>query len=274
MADIMVLKANGQREPFRWNKVKNALSRVGISGRTAGEVIARLQSSLYDGITTKKIYRMLYQIIDEMKPEVSHRFNLKNALFELGPEGHYFEDFIAKLMEKEGYNAISRQMIQGKFLNHEIDVVAQKTGKRYMVECKFHNLEGTKCSIQTALYVYSRFLELVEGYKIGKCEKFDKPWLVTNTKFSEDVITYIEGMGIPATGWRYPIKDSLEVKIDKTKCYPVSALEMDRESLSLLLRNSIVSVFDLPETEEKLRYLTGVKPKSASNIIERLHQIR
>lgn len=143
-----------------------------------------------------------------------------------------------------------------------------------MVECKFHNLEGTKCSIQTALYVYSRFLELVEGYKIGKCEKFDKPWLVTNTKFSEDVITYIEGMGIPATGWRYPIKDSLEVKIDKTKCYPVSALEMDRESLSLLLRNSIVSVFDLPETEEKLRYLTGVKPKSASNIIERLHQIR
>ena len=272
--EISVVKVNGQKENFRWSKVRHALSRVGISGKSSDLVMEKLRGQLYDGITTKKIYQILYRIIDEMRPEVSHKFNLKNALFDLGPEGYHFEDFISRLFEREGYRTRVRQIVRGRLLNHETDVVAQKNGKQYMIECKFHNQPGIKCSIQTALYVYARFLEIVEGSKIGNCEKFDRPWLITNTKFSEDVVTYVEGMEIPATGWRYPIKDSLEVKIDKTKCYPISAIDMDKESRAMLLKNNIVSVFDLPESAEKLRLISGLKPKSAASIIERLHQIK
>ncbi len=272
--ELMVVKENGEKEPFSEEKVGNALKRAGLSPKEMKEALARLRPKLYDCITTKKIYALTYDMLEEMKPEVSHRYNLKRALQEMGPEGYVFEDFMARLLTLEGYQAQLRQIIPGRCVAHEIDVVASKGKNNFMVECKFHNQPGTKCRIQTALYVYARFLDLLEGAKMGKCMDFSKPWLITNTKFSEDVIAYAECMEIPLLGWRYPFRESLEVMIDRAKCYPVSVLRVGNDTMRRMLAKKIITVSDIPETPEKLAAISGIPISKCREIAEHAQYAR
>ncbi len=271
MSDIWVLKEDGQKERFSPEKVRRALQRSGLSSREADIALKQLRPKLYDGMTTKSIYKLVYQLLEEMKPEVSHKYNLKRALQHLGPAGYEFEDFIAQLLKFEGYDTELRQSIEGRCVVHEIDVVARKDKEEYMVECKFKNQPGYKCRIQTALYVYARFLDLKGN---GSNKKFTKPWLITNAKFSNDVIAYAECMGIPLTGWRHPFRYSLEAMIDKSRCYPVSVIKMGDRTLRQLLRKKIVTVFDLPESPQKLSDITGISVRKARDIIRKAEHTR
>lgn len=237
-------------------------------------VLERLRPRLHDNITTKKIYSLIYDIVESMRPEVSHRYNLKRALFEIGPEGYGFENFVARLLSLRGFRTELRQSIQGRCVSHEVDVVAAKDGEAYAIECKFHNQYGTRCRIQTALYVYARFLDIGEGAKKGLCRKFSRPWLVTNTKFSEDVIRYAECMDFPLLGWRYPLQSSLEALVDGTRCYPVSVIPMGHDVIGRLVSKGIVTVFDIPESPQKLAELSGLPIAKAREIVERAEYAR
>ncbi|MDD5172169.1 MAG: restriction endonuclease, partial [Candidatus ainarchaeum sp.] len=186
-----------------------------------------------------------------------------------GPEGYEFEDFVAKLLSLQGYRTELRQVVQGKCITHEVDIIAAKNRESYAVECKFHNQPGAKCRIQTALYVYARYLDLAAGAEKGTCRKFTKPWLITNTKFSDDVVAYAECMDIPLLGWHYPFKEGLESMIDRTKCYPVTVINMSNDILRRLLSKKIVTVFDIPESADTLVGMTGVPHATAKEIVER-----
>jgi hypothetical protein len=271
---ITVIKESGEKENYDPSKVKDALRRAGLSGKGADDLVARLERRLHDGITTKKIYQIVYEYLDEMKPEVSHKYNLKRALLEIGPAGYEFEDFTAKLLSLEGYRTEVRQTVQGKCVTHEIDVIAAKGSDTHLIECKFYNQAGLRCRIQTALYVYARYLDVCEGAKLGTCRKFTGPWLVTNTKFSDDVVKYAECMGIPLLGWRHPLENGLEAMIDRTKCYPVTVIPMREDVRGRLLGRKIVTVFDIPESAEKLAGLTGISIRLAGEIVERAKYAR
>ncbi len=271
---IWVVKESGEREPFDRQKARGALRRTGMSGKESDTALARLEERLHDGITTKKIYAILYEIIEGMKPQVSHKFNLKRALFDIGPEGYEFEDFIGKLLVTQGYGVELRQIMTGMCVSHEIDVLAQKNSHSYSIECKFHNQYGTRCRIQTALYVYARFLDLREGSKKGLCKKVTKPWLITNTKFSEDVIRYAECMDFPLLGWRYPLQDGLETLIDRTRCYPVTVIPMSRDIIGRLLSRKIVTIADIPENAQGLSDLSGIPLAKAREVVERAEYAR
>ncbi|HSB47654.1 MAG TPA: restriction endonuclease [Candidatus Bilamarchaeum sp.] len=269
MSEIWVTKESGERELFDPKKALVALERAGLGAGDAKEVLGQLESEIYDGISTKKIYGMLFDLVDRMRPEVTHKFNLKRALMDIGPEGYDFEDFISKLLNTHGYDTLTRQTLQGKCVTHEIDVIASKERKSYMMECKFHNQPGARCRIQTILYVYARFLDLREGAKAGLCRSFAAPWLVTNTKFSEDVITYAECKGLPLLGWHYPYRNSLEAMIEKSGCYPVSVIKMREDTLRRLLKSKIITVFDIPDSPQKLAGASGISKAEAEEIIGR-----
>ena len=257
---IMIIKADGTREPFNPNKIVTSLDRIGIQGKTADRLISKLEKELYQNITTKKIYKMLHSDIRSIQPEVSHKFQLKKALFDMGPAGYYFEDFTARLLKAEGFKTQVRKKLKGKAVWHEIDVIAEKK-KRYMVECKFHNSPGIKCSIQTILYVHARFLDL-------KKYKFDNPWLITNTKLSNDVVRYAESYGIPVLAWKHPFRESLEVRIDKTKCYPITVLPIKKHDAYKLMAAGIISLLDLPKKAETLSNKTGIDLRTCSKIMD------
>jgi len=269
LKEIHVIKESGEKEDFSAQKVKDALRRAGLSGKGADEALDKLRPELFDGITTKRIYQLVYDIVDEMKPEISHKYNLKRALFDMGPAGYVFEDFTSKLLSLQGYRTEIRQVLQGKCVNHEIDVIAAKDKDVFMIECKFHNQPGTKCAIQTALYVYARYLDLVEGAKLGRVRAFTNPMLVTNTKFTEDVMIYAECKDIPLLGWHYPLNDGLEVMIDRTKCYPITVIPMNIDTRNRLLGKGIISVFDIPENERQLAEIGNISPRTAKEIVER-----
>ena len=269
MPDILVSKESGEKEKYSPQKVKYALKRTGLGISECDKILKQLEEKLYYGITTKKIYAILYALIESIKPELSYRYNLKRALFEIGPEGHDFETFISKLLSLQGYKTEFRQILKGKCVSHEIDVTATKGSESYMIECKFHNQPGAKCRIQTVLYVYSRYLDLKEGAMKGYCKPFTKPWLITNTKFSEDVLAYAQCMEIPLLGWKYPLKNSLEEMIDKTKCYPVTVINMNNDILRRLLAKNIVTVSDIPDNADRLVDMTGIPIATAKQIIEK-----
>ncbi len=263
---IWVLKENGERELFNPEKVLNALRRAGLGVKQSDQILKDLRPKLRNGITTKRIYSLTYGMVEELKPELSHRYNLKRALFEMGPEGYAFEDFVARLLALEGYDTKLRQILQGKCVSHEIDVVASKGKNAYMVECKFHNQPGLKCRIQTVLYVYARYLDLT-GKKIDG--EMTKPWLITNTKFSEDVVQYAECMRIPLLGWRYPFGKGLEATIDAKKCYPVSVLDIGHDTIKRLIAKRVTTVFDIPDNATRLADETGLTLAKAREVVEK-----
>ncbi len=271
---ITVVKETGEREDYDAAKVRDALRRAGLSGKGADGVVEKLEHRLYDGITTRKIYKIVYELLEETTPEASHKYNLKRALLEIGPAGYEFEDFTAKLLALEGYRTEVRQTIQGRCITHEIDVIATRGGDSHLLECKFHNEAGMRCRIQTALYVYARYLDIDEGAKLGMCRKFTAPWLVTNTKFSDDVVKYAECRGMPLLGWRHPLGNSLETRIDKTGCYPITVIPMSADVRGRMLAKKIITVFDIPESAEKLAELAGIALPRAREIVERAKYAR
>jgi hypothetical protein len=266
--EIFIVKEDGSREKFSPDKVKRAMRRSGMSAKECDTALKMLHPKLKDGMATKKIYALVYGIIRELRPEVTHRYNLKRALLMLGPAGYFFEDFIGRLFAALGYEIAVRQVPTGKCITHEVDVIAWKGGEKLMVECKFRNEPGTRCRVQTALYVYARFLDLRGGARIYSKNPFTKPCLVTNAKFSGDVVSYAKCMGMRLIGWRYPFRGSLEQLIDKTKCYPISVIRMNVHTLRTLLKRGIVTVGDVPPTAKELSKLTGISPSRASRIVK------
>lgn len=274
MKDAWVLKEDGTREKFDPSKVKRALRRSGLSPKEAEHVLKLFKPYLREGITTKQIYSRVYTIIRELRPEVSHRYNLKRALLFLGPSGYFFEEFTARLFGALGYHTEFRQLPAGKCVNHEVDVIARKGKEKLMIECKFRNEPGDRCRIQTALYVYARFLDLRDGAKRYARKPFTQPCLVTNAKFSTDVITYAECMGMRLLGWRYPLKERLEYMIDRTRCYPISVIKMKHKTLHTLLRAGFITVNDLPRTPKELVEKTGISLSNAQRILKEAEYAR
>lgn len=257
-----VIKRSGEREEFNESKVRAAILRSGATAQEAEEILQRLKSELYDGITTEVIYRHVHQMLQGRK---STKFGLKKALLRLGPEGENFERFMARVYEAEGYRTTLRSSIQGKCVQHEVDIILENDRERVMVECKFHNALGTKSNIQCTLYTYARFLDLRTVHKL------DHPILVTNTKFSNDAMQYADCVGMELLGWRYPEGAGLEQLVEKHSLYPITILEMSRSDLGTLLSKHFLLASDVLNRKEELdRLLPDQSTRSLTSQVKDL----
>jgi hypothetical protein len=233
---LKVIKRSGDVEEFDRSKTKNAVIRSGASAEEAEVIINRLLPTLYDGITTEEIYRQTRAL---MNANYAARFGLKKAILALGPDGRNFETLIQRLFQSMGYEAKVREMVQGRCISHEIDVTLEKDQKRFMVECKFHNSLALKCQIQTALYTYGRFLDVDAAFDL-QC-----PYLVTNTRFSSEVVKYADCICMRLIGWNYPDNAGLEQLIEKYGLYPVTMLDLRKSEIRMLLGKDLVLVLDV-----------------------------
>jgi hypothetical protein len=240
---LKVTKRSGEVEEFDRAKTKVAVMRAGASADEAENIINRLLPRLYDGITTEEVYR---QIRAMLSARTAARYGLKKAILALGPDGHHFETLVFRLFQAMNYQARVRETIQGKCVTHEIDVMMEKDQKRYMVECKFHNSLSVKCSIQTALYTYGRFLD-VDAANDLQC-----PFLVTNTRFSSDVVKYADCICMKLIGWKQPEQGGLEELIERYGLYPVTMLDLKRSDIRTLLEKDLVLVKDIVVRQEEV----------------------
>lgn len=214
---VEVVKATGEREKFSEGKVRSSIQRSGMPQDLQEQVIAHLKTIVYDGILTREIYSHIREFLKK-EPRYAAKYSLKQAIMELGPTGYPFEDFVAKLLEAQGYKTSVRNHLVGRCVSHEVDVVAQKGVLRVMVEAKYHNLPGTKTDVRVALYTKARFDDLL------KKNNLNQVWLVTNTKATEDAITYAVCMGMKIASWNYPEGEGLRDLVEQSGLIPITAL--------------------------------------------------
>ncbi len=244
---ISVLKANGLLEPFSENKVNNSLTASGIDKNIRKDIIKELKQYLYDGISTKEIYKIVAQLLDKKRPFLSSRYNLKQAIMALGPSGYPFENFFAKILNTSGFKTKVSYYVKGKCISHEIDILAQKENDLFAIEAKFHNKQGIKTDVKTALYVYARFLDIkLTKINIFKTNNINQMWLVTNTKLTSKAIKYCNCVGIKAIGWNYQKEWSLQSLVEKSGLYPITCLSsLSKQDREMLLGRGIVSCRDI-----------------------------
>jgi hypothetical protein len=253
---MKIIKANGVETSYLPEKIVRSLERTGASKEVIQKVLAETEKELFDGIHTKTIYKIVFRNLKKINRSIAHKYHLKNAIMELGPTGFPFEKFISILLEAEGFQTVIDQIVPGRCIKHEVDIVSQKDSERFLMECKFHSLAGTTCGVKDALYVYARFLDIEKTWidKPRLPKKFHQGWLVTNTRFSPDAEKYGRCVGLGLLSWNYPKGSSLRERIDKKGLYPITCLSsLSKREKALLLEKNIVLCHSLHKNPSELR---------------------
>jgi len=268
MKEILIMKGDGTTEPFDASKLRTSLRKAGASQAEVDEVADAVMSVLKAGMPTKEIYGIAFRELRKISKKTASKFGLKAALFKLGPEGYPFETFIGAMLKGRGYSTKLRQNLNGRCVNHEMDVIAErpamngKPATKAAIECKFHNAMGTLCHIQTALYCWARFLDIR-----GTNPDIDSMWLVTNTKFSLDAIQYSDCIGLKLLGWSFPGDESLQIRIEENKLYPITVLHsLDKASFSLLNGAELLLVKEIVEKGESGLAALGMPGSKAEQL--------
>ncbi|MFH2019408.1 MAG: restriction endonuclease [bacterium] len=239
---IKVTKVNGEKEDYSEEKIRASATRVGVPKALQNEMLDKIRSTLYDEIPTSDIFKTIKSYLAKSPhPYLSAKYDLKTALAELGPSGYPFEQYVAALLSKEGYLTTTNQIIKGKCVSHEVDVVASKNGVTYYIEAKFHSSPSQRTDVRVPLYIYARYLDLSE-HQPGKTE----PWIITSTRFSSDALSFAQCRNIKLTSWGYPQGEGIMDLIERTGLHPITILDsLTPEDKRLLLSQDVVVCKDL-----------------------------
>lgn len=234
-----IRKVSGERVLFDVDKLIRSLEKSKIPKETISEIIQKIKKE--DISSTKQIYEFVLKELDKVDPVFAARYNLKNALLELGPTGYPFEDYVAKIFNAEGYRTYVGVMIVGKCISHQIDILLSKNQHEEMVECKFHNKQHYVANIQVPLYIWGRYSDIEEGTNFNQY-KLNRIWIVTNTRFSLQCREYAQCMGIKLLDWSYPHKNNLPKLIDKYNLFPITSLTIisDTDKKGLIKKGIIL----------------------------------
>ncbi|MCH9660150.1 MAG: restriction endonuclease [Bacteroidetes bacterium] len=243
MKEVEIIKASGEKVNFSTEKLRNSLKRSGADETSVRVIIDKVVDELYSGITTAEIYQRAYSLLKKKKSIFASKYKLKKAIYELGPTGFPFEQFVAAILKYSGYSVKVGVYFQGKCVSHEVDVVARKKDQFIVAECKFHGDHGRKCDVKIPLYIHSRYRDVLANY--SQVEKEGKPnqgWVVTNTRFTKDALQYGNCAQLRMVSWDYPKDYCLKDRIDRLGLYPitVSTLLSKREKQFLLSRDIVL----------------------------------
>lgn len=248
-----IYKSSGIPETFSRKKLIRSLEHSGLPRRKCYSIADKVCQEIHPGSKTSDIYRKTLQLVKQTSPVATAHYSLKRALFDLGPEGHHFEEYIARFFQELGFETTTCEIHQGKFVKHEVDVIAHLPGKRYFAECKFHNRAGIKNDVKISLYVKARWDDLREGPQGSDIEKF---YIFSNTAFSLDAMIYGKGSGMLLMGVNSPAEDSFLDQIKRLKLYPVTSIRsLPRIVRNELLKKKVVLAKDLLPRRGLLRQL-------------------
>lgn len=265
MTDIV--KADGTTESFDGAKLEASLRRSGAGDHTARRIRQTIQDSIAPGSSTEEIYRRAITMLKREAKPAAARYSLRRALFEFGPTGHPFENFVAQVFKAEGWEVEWGKLVPGKCVMHEVDVYAHRGEESLAAELKYHNDPSYKTDVKVALYVKARFDDISEARRGNDSMPIDKAYLITNTKFTEQAIQYARCVDIGLLGWSYPTEGNLYDRIVAAGIYPVTALmSLRKAEKRLLIDQDIVTCNQLRESRDRLRALM-IPPERIGGIV-------
>lgn len=244
MSAINVTKWGGKVEPYDRSKIKRTLDRYGLTDDEAEAVMDQVEGSLYEGIPTKEIYKLI-ETLSTGRTRILKR-DLRSALGEMKSKPD-FEVFIQQLLGKMGYKVRDERIIPGRCVNHEIDGVAEKDGKLYYIETKHHSKPHIKTAFIHTLAAKSKIDDIRAGFLEGKNDlDFHSVIIICNTRLTSHARRYAKCVGIQHIGWKTPKDGGLEQLIRRTKTYPVQIIRsLTRGEKNRLSAAGIVSLDDL-----------------------------
>lgn len=268
MQDFYVTKADGTSEVFREEKLIASLRRAGATEDIANNILTEVLERFPSGVSTTEIYKTAFRELRRHNRPIAARYSLRRALFDLGPSGFPFEDFVAALFTKMGYKTKLRQTVQGKCVLHEVDVLASNGEECVAIEVKFHNSAGFKTNVKTMLYVHARSQDIFAKHPDKASCPIQRALLVTNTKFTYNAIQYADCVGFDILGWRHPEEKSLLDLMMEYHVYPITALTtLSKSQKDTLIEEGIILCEELPRRKEVLVSL-GLSKEHVSNVLE------
>ena len=273
--NIYVTKASGEKSLFSTEKIRRSLSKSGASNEQIELVIEQVSNQLYEVITSKKIYQIAYSILKGLGRHTAARYHLKRAIMELGPSGFPFEKYLGEILKYQGYSIQIGQIIQGKCVTHEIDIIAKKNDQLKMIECKYHNHPGIFCDVKIPLYIHARF-EDIKTYRqqaAGQHNAIFQGLVATNTRFSIDAMKYATCSNLELLGWDYPLNQGLKDLIDQSGLYPITCLtSLTKSEKQQLLDLKVVLCKEL-QSDEKILISIGVRSNRLTTALREIDQL-
>lgn len=266
MTHPLITKADGSQEAFDPAKLEHSLALAGASSTARARVVAKVIGELRPGVRTEDIYHHAFETLkQEDHLPVAARYSVKRAVFQLGPSGYPFESFLAEVLRANGWSARAEVTLMGRCVSHEVDVLAEKQGKRVGIEAKFHNDPGGKVDVKDALYVKARYDDLKQAPLSSS--RVDEGWLVTNTTFTRNAIRYARCSNLTLLGWDYPKTRGLLSLIEEGKVHPITCLTSLSESEKRrLLDNKIVLCKSVTTSHLLQEY--GIKPDKFPRVLD------
>lgn len=219
------------------------VERAGADPSVIDEIVGSLSNEIYDGILTFELYRIVFSKLRNQRTGVAGRYNLKQAIMQLGPTGFPFERLIAALFESDGFRTKVGEIVRGKCVSHEVDVMAENAELHHLAECKFHSFRGKVCDVKHALYMHARFVDLEKRFLAEPAHSYKthKGWLITNTRMTSDAIEYGTCVGLGLLSWDFPAERSLRAWIDSAGLHPVTCLtSLSVKQKQQLLKKGVV----------------------------------
>ena len=268
---MQVKKHSGELVPFNPNSLRHSLTRSGANEDEVAKVFSEIEHKLYDGISTRELYELAFEHLKLQRNTYAARYSLKKALRDLGPEGFYFEKWIARLFQEDGYQSVTGQTLQGHAVTHEIDVVAVKDNSLLAIECKFRNDIDAKISVTTPMYFMSRVKDISDRpYTFfNKTLQVSEGWLVTNAYLTSDSIKFGEYHKMNLLSWDYPKDNSIKVRVDNNGEYPLTCLTtIDAKDKATLLKAQCILVKDIIRDPKFLQLIKANNQKKKRVLLE------
>ena len=268
---MYIIKSGGERELWDPNKLIRSLRAAKATDELVSEIVLHTEKDLKDGMRTNDIYQHAFELLKRYSRPVAAQYSLKRAILQLGPSGFPFERFIAEILKAEGYHTQVGIMVRGACVEHEVDVVAEKSDERILVEAKYHNSPDTKSDVKVALYVHARFQDIHKRLEESAAGVgyFTRAWLITNTSFTSQAIQYGTCAGLALTGWNYPKGHTLQDLVQRTQTHPITCLTtLTDNHKSALLESGIVLCRDILNDPKPLENIGLNKARIASIISE------
>jgi ATP cone domain len=272
---FFITKSDGARQLFQEEKLRNSLHRIGASDQAVEEILGEIEKTMTDGMSTAQIYSHAFSLLRKHSHPVAVKYSIRRALIELGPDGFPFEKFVSRVFRAWGYETMTDQTVLGTCISHEIDVVAWNREKLVMVEAKFHHEIALRSDSKVALYINARREDITGTYFDygGIKRKIDEFWLVTNTKFTDQAITYGECNGLKMLGWNYPATGNLHDIIEQYRLHPVTCITtLTHQQKKELIGRDILTCSDLISQPHILDALKVVGD-DARKVLEEAHMV-
>ncbi|MGK0296354.1 MAG: hypothetical protein ACI884_002532 [Ulvibacter sp.] len=272
---IKIVKHSGDVVDFDPEKLKKSLLKSGASLIVVEDILNKIGKEIYEGISTKQIYKRAFSLLKKEANSHAARYNLREGLRLLGPAGFFFEKYIARLFTVEGYLTVTNLILQGKCVSHEIDVLAESNNVIIMIECKFHSRREVASDVKVPLYVFSRFNDLKEKQHVifSLKDTISKCWIATNNRFTSDAIDFAKCSGINLLSWDYPKHNNLKTKNDIDCLYPVTCLTtLSIAEKDKLLVLDVILAKELINNSDKLVKI-GLSSNRIKNVLKEAREL-